>query len=159
MRNPGRRGQRVQAQPAQEPEGQSLCLPYSPEGARGLPVCLASKARAVGAGNRGLQGGGAFWPAGEHRCPDATLSAFARVGVRAGTRGRSREESGLTRPGDGGELFLGGPSWRPEQGKCCQAAEGALGTAGPGVAGEASSAQLLLLLNSATQAHPLSQDS
>lgn len=33
---------------------------------------------------------------------------------RPAHREQSREKSGLARPGDGGELFLGGPSWQPE---------------------------------------------
>lgn len=58
-----------------------------------------------------LQGGGAFWPAGEHRCPDATLSAFARVGVRAGTQGQSRRN--LDSPG---LEMVGNCSWEAHPG-------------------------------------------
>lgn len=75
-------------------------------------------------GHRGLEGGGGFGAGGEPCCPDKTLSAFARAGVRAAHGEQSREESGRARPGDGGELFLGGPSWSQGQGKCSRQRRG-----------------------------------
>lgn len=54
---------------------------------------------------------------GGHRPPDVTLSAVPSGLCRPVSCGRSLEERGLARPGDGWKLLLGGPPDQLEQGK------------------------------------------